>query len=203
MLTQNLSDFWEKLYNNGDDSWDLGKTTPALETFFKNPLCPKKGRVLVPGAGRGWDAKAWALKGHETVAVDFSPTAVDSLDSLSRQLPNFTALDLDLFELDPEKHGKFDIIYEYHCFSSIHPGRRDEYFEVWQRMLKDNGLIIAFLYPICFENPMEGPPHATSEGELIARLEGVFDIEKQIDIKNSAAGRSGLEQIWLLRKAKQ
>lgn len=202
MLTQNLPDYWERLYNNGDDTWDLGKTTPALEAFFKDSQCPAKGRVLVPGAGRGWDAKAWSQRGHDTVAVDFSATAVDSLDSLTRQLPNFTALDLDLFELDPTKHGKFDIIYEYRCFSSIHPGRRDEYFEVWQRMLKEDGLIIAFLYPLCFDNPMEGPPHSTSEGELMARIDGIFDLEAQIDITNSAEGREGLEKIWLLRKAK-
>ena len=54
MLTQNLPEFWETMYKAKKDVWDLGKANPSLLEFFKNPLCPKKGRVLVPGAGRGW-----------------------------------------------------------------------------------------------------------------------------------------------------
>ena len=202
MLTQNLSDYWEKLYTTGKDYWDLGKATPALLSFFKDARCPAEGRVLVPGAGRGWDAKAWADRGHETVAVDFAPTAVDALDSLSRKIANLTCVDRDLFELTPAKYGKFDVIYEYCCFSAIHPGRRDEYFEIWQKMLKDDGLIIALFSPLCDDDTMVGPPHATSEGELMARMDGVFEIQDQIPVANSVPSRKGKEAFWLLRKAK-
>ena len=200
MLTQNLPDFWEKLYHDGKDEWDLKGVTPALNSFFESEDCPKEGRVLVPGAGKGHDAEAWALKGYETLAVDFCPTAVDSLDSLSRKYENFKAVDEDLFELDPKKLGQFEIIYEYCCFSAIHPGRRDEYFEVWYKMLKDDGLIISIFYPINPGSTMEGPPHTTTEGELMARMGGIFDVVKRIPITNSANGREGQEEIWLLKK---
>ena len=184
MLTQNLSDYWEKLYTTGKDYWDLGKATPALLSFFKDARCPAEGR------------------GHETVAVDFAPTAVDALDSLSRKIANLTCVDRDLFELTPAKYGKFDVIYEYCCFSAIHPGRRDEYFEIWQKMLTDDGLIIALFSPLCDDDTMVGPPHATSEGELMARMDGVFEIQDQIPVANSVPSRKGKEAIWLLRKAK-
>ena len=74
MLTQNLSEFWENLYSEGKDYWDLKGPTPALQEFFKHKLCPKakKGSVLVTGAGRGHDAAAWATRGHEVVAVDLT-----------------------------------------------------------------------------------------------------------------------------------
>jgi methyl halide transferase len=200
MLTQNLPDFWEKKYSNGDDGWDLGKPTPALESFFNTEFCPKEGKVLVLGAGRGFDALAWAQKGHSVVAVDFCPTAVDSLESLSRKYENMDSLDIDLFELDPKKHGQFDIIYEYTCFSAIHPGRRDEFFEVWYKMLKDEGLIISLFYPLSNENPNAGPPHPTSEGELMARLDGIFDISNRVKPENSIPDRVGKEEFWLLKK---
>ena len=40
MLTQNLPDFWDNLYAEGKDYWNLKKVTPALTEFFKHPSCP-------------------------------------------------------------------------------------------------------------------------------------------------------------------
>ncbi len=202
MLTQNLPEYWESLYQNKKDQWDLGKATPGLLEFFKNPLCPKKGRVLVPGAGRGWDALAWTQKGHEVLAVDFAQTAVGVLSSLAEKNPKLSVLNIDLFELTPKSTEPFDIIYEYGCFSAIHPGRRDEYFEVWDKMLRPGGLVISYFFPLIQSTSLEGPPHPTSEGELMARLDGVIDVEDKIVLKKSVAERLGKEQIWLLRKIK-
>jgi hypothetical protein len=202
MLTQNLPEYWESLYQTKKDSWDQGKPSPILAEFFKHPSCPKAGRVLVPGAGRGWDAAAWADRGHETVAVDFSQTAYAALTALSEKHRKLTVLNLDLFELSPKSTEPFEIIYEYCCFNSIHPGRRDEYFEVWDKMLVPDGLVIAAFYPIIKSTSLDGPPHPTSEGELMARLDGVFDVQEKIVPKKSAKDRAGKEEIWLLRKAR-
>ena len=143
MLTQNLPEFWDNLYVEGKDYWNFKKATPALLEFFKHPSCPATGSVLIPGAGFGYDAEAWAERGHEVLAVDFAPTAVDELDHLSRKHKNLHSLDLDLFSLSPKdaKRGGqlFDIVYDYGAFSAIHPGRRDEFFEVCYKMLKDDG----------------------------------------------------------------
>jgi len=61
-------------------------------------------------------------------------------------------LNLDLFLLNPfeEKRGgkKFDIIYDYFGFNSIQLGRRDEYVEMWLKMLKDDGYLIGFFCPL-------------------------------------------------------
>ncbi len=205
MLTQNLPEFWENLYSERKDYWNLKKATPALLEFFEDPRCPKEGSVLVPGAGYGYDAEAWANRGHDVLAVDFAPTAVDELDRLSRKHENFKSLNLDLFELspkDPKKGGQeFDIVYDYCTFTGIHPGRRDECLEVWQKMLKDDGVVIAFFYPFLNGSTLQGPPHPTSEGELMARLGGIFDIADRIPAKNSIPSRKGKEEIWLLKKA--
>lgn len=205
MLTQNLPDFWESLYNNKKDYWNVGKPTPALLDFFNHPSCPKSGNVLVPGAGVGLDAEAWANRGHSVLAVDFCPTSVDALDKISRSNKNFRSLDLDLFSLspkDPKKGGEtFDIVYDYGTFTAIHPGRRDEFFEVCYKMMKDDALLILLIYPISNGSTMQGPPHATSEGELRARLDGIFDIVERIPVQNSLSGREGKEEFWLLKKA--
>ena len=204
MLTQNLPEFWDNLYADGKAYWNFKKATPALLEFFKHPSCPATGSVLIPGAGFGYDAEAWAERGHEVLAVDFAPTAVDELDHLSRKHKNLRSLDLDLFTLtpkDPKRGGQqFDIVYDYCTFSAIHPGRRDEFFEVCYKMLKDDGVLILFLYPLMNGKTLQGPPHATSEGELMARLGGVFDVVERIKPVNSIPGREGKEEIWLLKK---
>ena len=201
MLTQNLPEYWETMYKSKKDTWDQGKASPILQEFFKHPSCPKTGRVLVPGAGRGYDAAAWADRGHETLAVDFSQTAFAALSALSEKHRKLSVLNIDLFELSPKSTEPFDIIYEYCCFNSIHPGRRDEYFEVWDKMLAPNGVVIAAFYPLIKTTSQEGPPHPTSEGELMARLDGVFDMAERIIPKKSLKERAGKEEIWLLKKA--
>jgi cyclopropane fatty-acyl-phospholipid synthase-like methyltransferase len=200
MLTQNLPEYWESMYKSKKDVWDQGKVSPVLQEFFKHPSCPKSGRVLVPGAGRGYDALAWAEKGHETVAVDFSQTAFSALSALSDKHRKLSVLNIDLFELSPKSTEPFEVIYEYCCFNSIHPGRRDEYFEVWDKMLTPDGVVIAIFYPLIKSTSLDGPPHPTSEGELMARLDGVFDLAERIIPKKSAKDRAGKEEIWLLKK---
>jgi Thiopurine S-methyltransferase (TPMT). len=206
MLTQNLPEFWDNLYAEGKDYWNFKKATPALLEFFKHPSCPATGSVLIPGAGFGYDAEAWAERGHEVLAVDFAPTAVDELDHLSRKHKNLHSLDLDLFSLSPKdaKRGGqlFDIVYDYGAFSAIHPGRRDVIF---RSLLQDaQGRRV---FSICLivpadetERPCEGPPHCTSEGELMARLGGVFDVVERIPAVNSIPGREGKEEFWLMKK---
>ena len=125
-LTPNVSQYWEILYEEGRDDWDLGEVTPALLDFFKHPSCPKTGDVLVPAAGRGWDAEAWAKRGHNVIAVDFCASAFDALERLSSSYGNLTALNTDMFLLNAYNTKQFDIIYDYFGFNSVHPGRRDE-----------------------------------------------------------------------------
>ncbi|MDR0516666.1 MAG: methyltransferase domain-containing protein [Fibromonadaceae bacterium] len=206
-LTPNIPQYWENLYAEGKDTWSLGKATPALLDFFEHPLCPKNGNVLVPLAGKGLDAEAWAIKGHKVLAVDFCPTALDALEMMHGN-DNLATLNRDVFLLssqDENKGGeKFDIIYDYCAFNCVHIHRRDHYVETWLKMLKDDGLVVAFFYPLCKEsNQSLSPFNATDERELVARFSGLFNIEKRIVPKKSVKERVGKEEIWLLRKARK
>jgi hypothetical protein len=67
-------------------------------------------------------------------------------------------------------------------------------------MLKDDGLFICLMYPLMNGKTLQGPPHCTSEGELMARLDGVFDIVERIPAVNSLPGREGKEEFWLMKK---
>jgi len=204
ILTPHVPQYWENLYVEGKDTWSLGKATPALLDFFESPLCPKNGDVLVPAAGKGWDADAWAKRGHNVLAVDFCPSAVDAMEMLAKKNERLDVLNLDIFSLSPrnEKRGgkKFDIIYDYCGFNSIHPGRRDECVEMWMDMIKDDGLIIGFFYPLADKVQDQIPPYGIAENELLARFKGIIEIEQRFTPKKSVKNRIGKEEIWLLRK---
>jgi len=196
--------YWEKLYEQGLDDWDLGEATPALLEFFEHPSCPKYGDVLVPAAGKGWDAEAFAKRGHNVLAVDFCPSALDSMELLANNNNNLLLLNIDMFLLNPyeEKRGgkKFDIIYDYFGFNSIQPCRRDEYVEMWLKMLKDDGHLIGFFCPLCEDKHGGEPPYSISSKELEARFNGIMEIKERIVPRKSIESRIGKEEIWLLRK---
>jgi hypothetical protein len=56
------------------------------------------------------------------------------------------------------------------------------------------------MYPLMNGKTMQGPPHCMSEGELMARLGGVFDIVERIKPTNSIPGREGKEEFWIMKK---
>ena len=199
MLTQNLPEYWEALYQSGEDFWTKTESDTFISDFFKSPFCPTEGRVLIPGAGKSLDALKWAKRGHITVAIDFTQTAFNFLLNLSNRESKLSALKLDVFNLTPKNTDRFDIIFERDFFSSLHPGKRDEYFEVWHRMLKDDGIIIAIFY-ILPETSLEGPPHSSTEKELIVRMTGIFEIVDKQPLKSSDL-RDNNKQLWILKKS--
>jgi SAM-dependent methyltransferase len=66
--------YWEDRYLKNDIPWDAGKVPKDLEKYLENPhdTC----RVLVPGCGSAYEARAFAEAGFDVLAIDFSPAAV-------------------------------------------------------------------------------------------------------------------------------
>jgi SAM-dependent methyltransferase len=75
-------DFWEGLYARGEDGWDLKAAAPPLVDFVQTSA-PPRGRVLVPGCGRGHDARFLAAHGYDVLAVDFSAAALRDARALA------------------------------------------------------------------------------------------------------------------------
>ena len=65
---------WEGDYQRGTTGWDMGTPTPVfVDLLAEDRFSP--GRMLVPGAGRGHDAREFARHGFKVVAVDFAEDA--------------------------------------------------------------------------------------------------------------------------------
>src|ERR1700716_3317975 len=75
MARVSTPDFWEDVYARGGDGWELGRPAPPLVDIL-DTMPPPRGRVAVPGCGRGHDARLLATRGYDVMGFDFAPAAL-------------------------------------------------------------------------------------------------------------------------------
>ena len=82
-INSSMPEYWEKSYQSGNMSWDLGKPTPIFDDwiqFQKDSLS-----ICILGAGNGWDAINFAEKGHNVTAVDFAESAINNMHAYAQE----------------------------------------------------------------------------------------------------------------------
>ena len=76
MADVNAPEFWEELYAGHRDGWEMGVPHPSLVRLV-DTTSPPRGRIAVPGCGRGHDARFLAARGYDVVGFDFAPAALE------------------------------------------------------------------------------------------------------------------------------
>jgi thiopurine S-methyltransferase len=211
--------FWEGLYTEGQDGWELGAPAPALEAWLDSggmfgssdagaqnwpphspsPRTTVAPRVAVPGSGRGHDARLLARRGYRVTAFDFAEAAVAE----ARRLAAADGVDLtveqrDVFTLGRDHREAFDGVWEYTCFCAIDPGRRAEYADVLHAILRPGGLLLACFYPL--REGRDGPPFPVSRADIARALAGRFTVLTEDAPARSPERRRGLEWLVLARR---
>ena len=135
--------FWEDIYARGGDGWELGRPAPPLVDLIETTP-PPRGRVAVPGCGRGHDARFLAQHGYDVTGFDFSTAAVHA----ARTLADTDGVDVtfeqrDIFGLPADYTHAFDGAWEYTCYCAIDPRRRDAYVETLARIVRPGGWLLA------------------------------------------------------------
>jgi len=194
----NLPDKWDANYEQGTDGWDLGKPTPVFQHLLQNQdLLP--GRIIVLGAGRGYDAREFARHGFQVTAVDFSSQAVQEMHRLANPEAPVEILQHDIFTLPESFNHSFDYVLEYTCFCAIDPARRAEYADLVTRLLKPDGTYIDLAFPL--DGRKGGPPFAVSVKEIIDLLQArgfkLISREKPVE---SIPRRRNAEELLVFRK---
>jgi SAM-dependent methyltransferase len=185
--------FWEDAYQAGRDAWDLGGPTPIFQRLLRCGEFPP-GRVMVLGAGRGYDAREFARHGFTVTAVDFATEAVRAMRASADPEAPVDILQADIFALPQALHGTFDYVLEYTCFCAIDPQRRTEYADVVRQLLRPGGIYIDLVFPI--SDHAGGPPFALSVAEPLdlfaARGFTLLRREAPLDSVSSRRGREEL-----------
>jgi SAM-dependent methyltransferase len=197
----NLRRKWEADYERRTDGWDLGGPTPIFKRLTLGAgrqLIP--GRMIVPGAGRGHDAREFARRGFQVTAVDFASQAVQEMHRLAGPEASVEILQHDIFTLPETLNRSFDYVLEYTCFCAIDPKRRAEYADVVKRLLKPNGIYIDLAFPL--DGRQGGPPFAVSASEILDLFQkrGFKLLSHEVPA-DSIPPRRGAEELFLFQKA--
>lgn len=186
--------FWNQRYEEESTPWDIGNISPPLKTFI-DTIEDKSLKILIPGAGRAYEAIYLVKEGFENVFVcDWAEKAFDYLKS---QVPNFPSQNLlvsDFFELDIT----VDLILEQTFFCAIDPALREKYVKKVASLLSPNGQIAGLLFSSEFSKA--GPPFGGTEKEYKSQFEPYFKIKQLQTAQNSIQPRYGNELFFNMIK---
>ena len=158
---------------------------------------PQGARVLVPGAGRGHDALAFARAGCLAVAVDVSPSACTWMRASARcaGLP-LGVLEADVLALPATFDGVFDLVWEQTCLCALPPERRGDYVSVLRRVLKPQGRVLALLWN---HGQPGGPPYDITPALARSLFLGPF---VELGLEPEPTSSVGRQNEFLLRLAR-
>ena len=169
---------WEECYRTANTPWDKAAPAPELEYALREGML--RGRVLVPGCGRGHDVRAIAAAGADHVlGLDLAPSAILAAESECVP-PNASFQEGDFFNTPAGFKESFDWVWEHTCFCAISPEARSKYVSAVKNVLRPGGKLLAlfFLNP-ALDSPLEGPPFGTSKTELDAAFSDAFTLERE------------------------
>ncbi len=189
-------EFWEKRFRENFTPWDAGRVPAALEQFLKTE--PRGQRVLIPGCGSGYEARAFAGAGHEVVGIDFAQAAVERAQRTLGPLSHLVRL-ADFFDFD--SGGLFDVVYERAFLCALPRRQWARYAPRIADLLRPEGRLAGFFY---FDDGERGPPFGLKAGELDALLGERFDRVSDAAVSDSIPIFAGKErwQVWSRMKSR-
>ncbi|UGU15048.1 TPMT family class I SAM-dependent methyltransferase [Sinomicrobium kalidii] len=189
--------FWEEKYKSRDTFWDIGHISTPLKAYI-DQLEDKNIKILIPGAGNGYEAEYLLHQGFKNVHVlDF---ALPPLQNFKKRVPGFPEkqlLNQDFFTLDMT----FDLILEQTFFCALPPQSRPDYARKMQQLLNPEGKLAGLLFD--FPLTEEGPPFGGDREEYFGYFSPYFDIVIMERCYNSIKPREGREFFFILKPKSQ
>ncbi|MET4106416.1 methyltransferase domain-containing protein [Hymenobacter sp. UYP22] len=189
--------YWQQRYVSGQTAWDTGRITPPLQEYFAQLGPPDARRILIPGAGRAYEAEYLHAAGWQTIIV--ADVAPEPLQNLQQRVPGFPAehlLLIDFFALEPMP--PFDLIVEQTFFCALDPALRPAYARQCAHLLRPGGTLMGLLFDTEFSKP--GPPFGGSREEYRAYFAPYFEFVHFDTATNSLPPRRGRELFICLRR---
>ena len=179
--------YWEERYQEGYVGWDLGHISRPMR-YIIDRLINKNQKILVPGAGNGFEVEYLWKKGFRNVfLLDWAKSPLEKFAVRNSDFPPNQLINLDFFDLDT----RFDLILEQTFFCSLHPSKRGAYVKKMHELLKSKGILTGVFFSVPMYN--HRPPYGGSQVEYKKLFAGHFDIEIMRSSAFSEPGREELE----------
>ncbi|ALW85532.1 SAM-dependent methyltransferase [Hymenobacter sedentarius] len=190
--------YWQGRYATGRDGWDAHRITPPLHAYFDQLDVAQQPRILIPGAGRAYEAEYLHQLGFRHVFVaDLAP---EPLQALAARVPDFPADHLllaDFFALP--NAPLYDMIVEQTFFCALNPALRPAYAQNCAALLRPGGTLMGLLFDTDF-GPVQEPPFGGTKEEYRQYFAPYFDFRHFETATNSLAPRQGRELFICLKK---
>lgn len=184
-------EFWEKRYRERFTPWDAGAVPAEVRALVAS--LPPRQRVLIPGCGSAYEARAFAEAGHDVVAIDFSDAALVAARAVLGEWR--TVLRCADFFAD-DLGAPFDLVYERAFLCALPRRRWTAYAERVAAELGTGGRLVGFFF---WSEGERGPPFGLKTGELEALFAGRFARVADAPAQASIAVFAGKErwQEWV------
>ena len=190
--------YWQARYDAGRDAWDTRGITPPLRAYFDQLAVAAQPRVLIPGAGRAYEAEYLRQLGFRQVFVaDIAPEALAALTARVPGFPQAHLLLADFFALpnDPP----YDLIVEQTFFCALDPVLRPAYARQCAHLLRPGGTLMGLLFDTDF-GPVREPPFGGSKEEYREYFAPYFEFRHFETATNSLKPRQGRELFICLKR---
>lgn len=187
--------YWETRYGTNETGWDIGGPSTPLKEYI-DQLGNTDLRILIPGAGRAYEAEYAHRKGFtNTFVIDLTDAPYKDLLLRYPEFPKENLIVGDLFD----HQERYDVILEQTCFCALVPALRPAYVERMHRLLNPGGELVGVL----FDDPLntDHPPFGGDRDTYLALFRKHFPDVSMEPCRNSIPPRAGRE-LWIkARKA--
>ena len=180
-------EYWEERYEKGEIGWNVGKITTPIKEYI-DQLKDKNIKILIPGAGNGYELEYLIEKGFKnSTVVDYATTPLENIKKRIPELDKSQIINADFFELE----GQYDLIIEQTFFCALNPDLRQAYVQKMKALLNPKGKIAGLLFQ--FPLTSEGPPFGGSIKEYVSLFQNDFNIVTMETAHNSIVPRANKE----------
>ena len=186
-------EFWDARYREAFMPWDAGGVPAALERFLAGEPAPR--RVLLPGCGTAYEARAFAERGDDVLAIDFSALAVERARALLGEWSRVVR-QADFFGDD--LGAPFELVYERAFLCALPRPHWPRWATRVAALTRPGGRLIGFFFR---SDDGGGPPFGLKADELEALLAPAFERVADVPVEDSIpvfAGRERWEE-WRRR----
>ncbi len=194
----NTEQYWTERYENASTGWDIGYASTPIKTYFEQ-VKNKDLKILIPGAGRGYEAECLYREGFTNVFVlDVSELPLRDIQERVPDFPNEQLIQDDFFGHE----GTYDIIVEQTFFCSFPPTKenRTAYAKKMYELLKPGGKLMGLWFTFPLTGDMEKRPFGGSQEEYLTYFEPYFEIKIFEPCYNSIPPRAGNELFGIFVK---
>jgi SAM-dependent methyltransferase len=190
--------FWDVRFDAGFVPWEQGGAPHLLREYLTRHVDAKADvapRVLIPGCGSAQEVQLFVNAGWDTLAIDFSPSAVAAARAQLGPLAD-RVREADFFA---EPFAKpFDAIYERAFLCALPPRLREAWAARVAQLLAPGGSLFGFWFT--GDHP-KGPPFGIAPVELARLLEPAFAKREEKMPTDSISVFAGHEtwQVWQRR----